>query len=189
LYVPGENRYDELVGVNCANSAICPVVANDVVVVATPLTFTATGDPMFVPLASNCTIPAGFVPSAADVSAVSVTVVPAFAGFGDALRLTVVVTGDPAASAADPGTQTSARAPGPPPPVPRSIRPWPVAWSRRVLAPAVPSTPIPAALQLHPQPTPTKPAATPAIYKNETAEEHVSTAAPPRGGVGPIINR
>src|SRR5579862_3317191 len=66
---------------------------------------------MFVPLASNCTIPAGFVPSAADVSAVSVTVVPAFAGFGDALRVTVVVTGDPAASAADPGTQTSARAP------------------------------------------------------------------------------
>jgi len=81
------------------------------VVVATPLAFTATGDPMFVPLSSNCTIPAGLVPSAADSSAVSVTVVPAFAGFGDALRLTVVVTGDPAASAAEPGTQTRARTP------------------------------------------------------------------------------
>ena len=109
MNVPWENRYEVLVGVNSAVSAICPVATNDVVVAATPLAFTATAEPMFVPLASNWTVPAGFVPSAADVSAVSVTVVPAFAGFGDAVRVAVVATGDVPAMAAEAGTQATAR--------------------------------------------------------------------------------
>ena len=67
-----------------------PAAANVVVVVATPDALTATGDPMVDPPDSNCTDPAGLVESAATSLAVSVTVCPVVAGFGDADSVVVV---------------------------------------------------------------------------------------------------
>jgi hypothetical protein len=80
------------VGVNTAVSDSGPADANVVVVVATPVTFTATGEPMSVPPTSNCTDPLGWVPLAAITAAVSFTGAPAVAGFGDAVKPVVVDT-------------------------------------------------------------------------------------------------
>jgi hypothetical protein len=47
---------------------------------------------MSLPPTSNCTEPAGLLPSAADTLAVSVTGPPAVAGLGDAVSVVVVGT-------------------------------------------------------------------------------------------------
>src|SRR5215472_11843426 len=79
-----------LVGVNTADNVSVAAAVKVVVVVATPLALTATGVPMLVPPASNCTVPAGWVPSVAVVVEVRATVVPTWAGFGDAVSVVFV---------------------------------------------------------------------------------------------------
>src|SRR5215472_9355564 len=84
-----------LVGVNTADNVSVAAAVKVVVVVATPLALTATGVPMLVPPASNCTVPAGWVPSVAVVVEVRATVVPTWAGFGDAVSVVFVAVACP----------------------------------------------------------------------------------------------
>src|SRR5215472_8694348 len=77
--LPVEPLKPVLVGVNTADTGTTvPAVAGAVVVVvATPVALTATGVPMLVPPAENCTDPAGMVvPEAGVTVAVRVTVAP-----------------------------------------------------------------------------------------------------------------
>jgi hypothetical protein len=77
---------------NTADTGSGPADPNVVVMVATPLALTGTGEWMTVPPTSNRTDPAGWVPSAATTVAVIVTGFPAVAGAGAAVSVVVVGT-------------------------------------------------------------------------------------------------
>ena len=59
-----------------------PAVSDEVENVATPLPFKVTGEPRFVPLSLNCTVPVG-VPAVDETVAVKVTLCERFDGLGE----------------------------------------------------------------------------------------------------------
>src|SRR5215469_3366371 len=88
--VPFEPAYEVLVGMNSADRCSLPAAANVVVMLATPLAFTAIGAPTSASSTSNCTCPATCAPPDVLSVAVSVTLAPAVAGLGAATSLVVV---------------------------------------------------------------------------------------------------
>jgi hypothetical protein len=116
--VAAEATYAVLAGVNAADSAAEAPAVKAALVIATPPGARFTGLPMSVPLASNCTHPAGCVPSAAVSDATNVTTPGVRPGFGSAASLVTVPVcwrdWDESAAAGAAGSVTAATPTNPP---------------------------------------------------------------------------